>query len=58
MSGFIIMILFMAFIALMILRNNPRTARAASAAMGGFKRFGLPVVALLSYCCSSPSRWW
>jgi len=47
MSGFIIMILFMAFIALMILRNNPRTAGAASAAMGGFKRFGLPVVALL-----------
>jgi len=31
----------------MILRNNPRTAGAASAAMGGFKRFGLPVVALL-----------
>ena len=33
MVGFIIIILFMAFIALMILRNNPATAGAANAAL-------------------------
>jgi len=47
MVGFIIIILFMAFIALMILRNNPATSGAANAAMGGIKRFGLPIIGLL-----------
>ncbi|HPG85039.1 MAG TPA: SPFH domain-containing protein, partial [bacterium] len=47
MVGFIIIILFMAFIALMILRNNPATAGAANAAVSGLRRFGLPLVGLL-----------
>ena len=47
MVGFIIMMLFLVFIVLIILRNNPGTARAANAAMGGIKRFGLPIIGLL-----------
>ena len=47
MAGFIIMILFMAFIALMILRKNPATAGSANAALSGFKRFGVPIVVVL-----------
>ncbi len=47
MAGFVIMVLFMAFMALMILRRNPATAGAANAAVGGLRRFGLPIIAVL-----------
>ncbi|HOT96965.1 MAG TPA: prohibitin family protein [bacterium] len=47
MAGFVIMLLFMAFIALMILRRNPATAGAANAAVGKAKRLGVPAVVLL-----------
>jgi regulator of protease activity HflC (stomatin/prohibitin superfamily) len=47
MAGFVIMLLFIVFVALMILRKNPTTAGAAAAAAGGFKRFGVPIVVVL-----------
>lgn len=47
MAGFVIMLLFTAFIALMILRRNPATAGAANAAVGKAKRLGVPAVVLL-----------